>query len=210
MRVLLAEDHRLVRAGIRALLSAVPAVDVVAEADDGREALRLAHEKRPDLVLMDISMPGMNGLEAAQRISKELPEIKVIIVSMHANEEFVFQALRAGASGYLLKHAGASELEVALETVMRGRTYLSPSLSMTVKGDPHLAEGSPLDRLTPRQREILQLIAEGETNRGIAQILGISVKTVDTHRTLLMHKLDIHDVAGLVRYAVRVGLIFAA
>jgi DNA-binding NarL/FixJ family response regulator len=212
MRVMLAEDHALVRAGIRALLDTLPDVSVVAEAGDGREAMRLARDERPDIVLMDISMPLMNGLEAAERIRKEFPEIKVIIVSMHANEEYVWHALRTGAAGYLLKGANASELEVALAAVARGETYLSPSVSKVLADYIHHvgAEPTSLGRLTPRQREVLQLIAEGQTNREIATLLGISIKTVETHRSQLMETLDIHDVAGLVRFALRVGLIAPA
>jgi DNA-binding NarL/FixJ family response regulator len=212
MRVMLAEDHALVRAGIRALLDTLPDVSVVAEAGDGREAMRLARDERPDIVLMDISMPLMNGLEAAERIRKEFPEIKVIIVSMHANEEYVWHALRTGAAGYLLKGANASELEVALAAVARGETYLSPSVSKVLADYIHHVGPEPtsLGRLTPRQREVLQLIAEGQTNREIATLLGISIKTVETHRSQLMETLDIHDVAGLVRFALRVGLIAPA
>jgi DNA-binding NarL/FixJ family response regulator len=208
MRVLLAEDRALVRAGIHALLDQMPGVSVVAEASDGREALRLAHEHRPDIALLDIGMPGLNGLEAAQRITRELPEVKVIIVSIHSNEEYVWQALRSGAAGYVLKDASPSELEEALAAVAQGGTYLSPAIKKlfdSTMGRPR--ELSPLDRLTPRQREVLQLIAEGHTNRAIASILGISIKTVESHRTRLMETLDIHDVAGLVRFAIRVGLI---
>jgi len=209
MKVLLAEDHALVRAGIRALLDELPDVSVVAEAGDGREAMRLAHEHHPDVVLMDISMPLMNGLEAAERIAKDLPEVRVIILSMHANEEYVWHALRTGAKGYLLKGANASELEMALGAVGRGETYLSPSISTSVQEYMHDVGEEPtaLGRLTPRQREVLQLIAEGQTNRKIAATLGISIKTVETHRSQLMEALDIHDVAGLVRFALRVGLI---
>jgi DNA-binding NarL/FixJ family response regulator len=212
VKVLLAEDHALVRAGIRALLDGLPDVSVVAEAGDGREAIRLARELSPDVVLMDISMPLMNGLEAAERISKELPEVRVIIVSMHANEEYVWHALRTGVAGYMLKGANASELEDALAAVARGETYLSPSVSKSV-GDyiDHVGtEPTELGRLTPRQREVLQLIAEGHTNREIAALLEISIKTVESHRTQLMDTLDIHEVAGLVRFAVRVGLITSA
>lgn len=212
MRVMLAEDHALVRAGIRALLDGLPNVSVVAEAGDGREAMRLAHEHSPDIVLMDVSMPLMNGLDAAERINKELPDTKIIIVSMHANEEYVWHALRIGAAGYLLKGANASELETALETVARGDTYLSPSVAKSVAEymSEVGAEPTSLGRLTPRQREVLQLIAEGHTNREIAALLGISIKTVETHRTQLMETLDIHEVAGLVRFALRVGLITSA
>ena len=212
MKVLLAEDHALVRAGIRALLDGLPNVSVVAEAGDGREAMRLAHEHLPDIVLMDVSMPLMNGLEAAERINKELPTTKVVIVSMHANEEYVWHALRVGAAGYLLKGANATELETALATVARGETYLSAAVAKSVAEymQDVGAEPTLLGRLTPRQREVLQLIAEGHTNREIAALLGISIKTVETHRTQLMEALDIHDVAGLVRFALRVGLITSA
>lgn len=212
MRVMLVEDHALVRAGLRALLDTLPDVSVVAEAGDGREAIKIAHERCPDIVLMDISLPLMNGLEAAERINKDLPEVKVIIVSMHANEEYVWQALRIGASGYLLKGANASELELALAAVSRGETYLSASLSNAVADYFRQmgTEPTALGRLTPRQREVLQLIAEGQTSREIAALLGISIKTVETHRTQLMETLNIHDVAGLVRFALRVGLITSA
>jgi len=212
MRIMLAEDHALVRAGIRALLDDLPNVSVVAEAGDGREAIRLAQALLPDVVLMDVSMPLMNGLEAAERISKELPETKVIIVSVHSNEEYVWHALRIGAAGYLLKGSSASELEVALDTVARGEVYLSPAVAKLVQQYMHDVGAEPtwLGRLTPRQREVLQLIAEGHTNREIAKLLGISIKTVETHRMQLMDTLNIHDVAGLVRFALRVGLITSA
>jgi DNA-binding NarL/FixJ family response regulator len=216
LRVLLAEDHALVRAGFRALLQTVDNVHVIAEAGDGRAALRLIEEHQPDVVLMDIAMPGLNGLEAAARVAKEFPRVRVIILSMHANEEYVLQALRAGAAGYLLKDADTVELELALKTVIRGEVYLSPAVSRYVAGYIRRmgdvpAGGSPdigrYERLTPRQREILQLIAEGNTTREIARILNVSAKTVETHRARLMEELDIHDVAGLVRYAIRVGLV---
>jgi DNA-binding NarL/FixJ family response regulator len=209
-RILLADDHTLVRAGFRALLAGIPDVQVIAEAGDGREALRLIEEHQPDLVLMDISMPGLNGLEAAARVASESPYVRVIILSMHANEEYVVQALQSGAAGYLLKDADAAELEIAVRAVSRGETYLSPPVSKQVIADylRRIGEGgSLLEALTPRQREVLQLIAEGHTSREMAQILGISLKTVESHRTALMRRLDIRDVAGLVRYAIRVGLV---
>jgi DNA-binding NarL/FixJ family response regulator len=208
--VLLAEDHALVRAGFRALLENLPGIQVVAEAGDGREALRLIETHRPDVVLMDITMPGLNGLEAAARVASEFPYVHVIILSMHANEEYVLQALRAGAAGYLLKDADPAELEMAVTAVARGETYLSPPVSKRVIADYVRRvgdESSSLVRLTPRQREVLQLITEGHTTREIARILDISVKTVETHRTQLMERLDIHDIAGLVRYAIGVGLV---
>lgn len=217
VRILLAEDHKLVRAGIRALLQSLPGVEVVAEASDGREALRLAEAHRPDIVFMDIAMSGMNGLEATTRIARDFPDVRVIILSMHANEEYVLQALRAGASGYLLKDAGTAELEIAVAAVARGETYLSPAISKHVI-DEYMRrvsggqagggnDNNPFDRLTPRQREILQLIAEGHTMQDIARILNISLKTVETHRAQLMERLDIYDVPGLVRYAIRIGLV---
>jgi DNA-binding NarL/FixJ family response regulator len=210
IKVLLAEDHTLVRAGIRALVQKLEEVDVVAEAGDGREALRLIETHHPDVVLMDIAMSGLNGLDATARITKEFPNVRVIILSMHANEEYVLQALRAGAVGYLLKDAGTAELELAIRSVAREETYLSPAISKHVVSDYVRRMGgepSSLERLTRRQREILQLIAEGHSTQEIAQMLSISVKTVETHRSQLMERLDIHDVASLVRYAIRVGLV---
>lgn len=210
IRMMLAEDHTLVRAGIRALLQNLEEVEVVAEAGDGREALRLVEMYEPDVVLMDIAMAGLNGLEATARISKTFPHVRVIILSMHANEEYVLQALRAGAVGYLLKDAGTAELELAIRAVARNETYLSPLVSKHVVADYVRRVGgepSSLERLTRRQREILQLIAEGHSTQEIAQMLSISVKTVETHRSQLMERLDIHDVAGLVRYAIRMGLV---
>lgn len=219
IKVLLADDHKLVRGGIRALLNKIAGVEVVAEADDGREALELADEHRPEVVMMDIAMSGMNGLEATIRLTKDHPNIQVIILSMHTNEEYVLQALRSGARGYLLKDADIAELELALQAVSRGETYLSPRISKHVISEyvrrvgadmERAEETSPLqllDRLTPRQREVLQLLAEGNKTQELAEILNISVKTVETHRTQLMERLDIHDIAGLVRFAIRVGLV---
>jgi DNA-binding NarL/FixJ family response regulator len=210
IRVLLADDHALVRAGFRALLQSIPDMQVVAEASDGYEALRLVAEHQPSVVLMDIAMPGLNGLEAAARLAREFPHVRVIILSMHLSEEYVLQALHAGAAGYLLKDADAAELELALRAIVRGEVYLSPAVSKQVVADYIRRTGgepSSLEGLTPRQREVLQLIAEGHTTKEIAQRLDVSVKTVDTHRTQLMERLDIHDVAGLVRYAIRMGLV---
>lgn len=210
IRVLLAEDHALVRAGFRALLSKLPGIEVVAEAADGREALALVKMHQPDVILMDISMAGLNGLEAAVRIAKEFPEVRVLMLSAHANEDYVKQALRAGAAGYLVKDAGLSELELAVQAVARGETYLSPAVSKHVVADylrRARAEPDLVELLTPRQREILQLIAEGHSTKEIARILHVSPKTVETHRTQLMERLDIHDIAGLVRYAIRVGVL---
>jgi DNA-binding NarL/FixJ family response regulator len=179
--------------------------------------LRLINTYQPDVVLMDIAMAGLNGLEATARVTKEFPPVRVIILSMHSNEEYVAQALRAGAAGYLLKDAVAAELELAVTAVARGETYLSPAVSKHViadylrrAGGGETSGGSelpPSDPLTPRQREILQLIAEGRSTKEIASTLHLSVKTVETHRTQLMARLDIHEVAGLVRYAIRIGLV---
>lgn len=209
IRVLLADDHALVRAGLRKLLESLSGVAVVGEAGDGREALALAASKKPDLVLLDITMPGLNGLEAAERIAREHPGTRVILLSMHASEEHVLRALRAGASGYLPKDAALGELELAINAVRKGETYLSPAVSRHVSDYVRRtgAEAEPRESLTPRQREILQLIAEGQSTKRIAATLGVSVKTVETHRSQLMEKLDIHDVAGLVRYAIRIGLV---
>ena len=212
IRILLADDHALVRAGIGALLRTLPGMEVVAEAADGREALALVKTHLPDLVLMDVSMAGLNGLEAAAQIVKEYPQVRVLMLSAHANEDYVKQALRAGAAGYLLKHAAISELELALQAVARGETYLSPAVSKQVIADYVRRVGDEtnlLELLTPRQREILQLIAEGHSTKEIARILHVSVKTVETHRTQLMERLDIHGIAGLVRYAIRAGILDA-
>ena len=188
-RVLLADDHALVRAGIRSLLEKMSGIEVVAEAGDGYEALELTKKHFPNVVLMDIALPGLNGLEALARATKEFPAVKVIILSMHANEEYVLRALRS---------------------VTRGETYLSPRISKRVIGSylERLGNERPLrEELTPRQREIVQLIAEGKSTKEIAFLLKVSVKTVEAHRAQLMARLDIHDVAGLVRYAMRVGLV---
>ena len=210
IRLLLADDHTLVRAGIRGLLAALPDVEVVGETGDGQEALRLAETLRPNVVLLDIGMPGLNGLEVATRLAKLDPAIRAVILSMHATEEYVLRALRAGAAGYLLKGSAVAELEVAIRAVARGDPYLSPAVSRRVV-DEYLSRtgnaAEPLESLTPRQREILQLLAEGHTNKEIAQRLGLSHRTVEAHRNQLMKRLDVHDIAGLVRFAMRVGLV---
>jgi RNA polymerase sigma factor (sigma-70 family) len=200
----LADDHALVRAGIRALVQSVPEFEVVGEAGDGREALQLAKTLQPDVMLLDVAMPELNGLDAIPRILKQNAKIAVIVLSMHASREYVLRAVHAGAAGYVLKNAAVDELENAIRAVARGNKYLTPAISAQI------IEGvgnDALESLTQRQREILQLIAEGRTTRQIAEVLHISVKTVETHRTVLMKRLDLHDVAGLVRYAIRVGLV---
>jgi len=209
IRIILADDHTLVRAGFRALFQSIEGIEVVAEASDGREALRLIGVHQPDIILMDIAMAGLNGLEAAARVVQEFPHVRVVMLSMHANEEYVLQALRAGAMGYLLKDASVTELELAIKAVVRNETYLSPAVSKHVVEYVQRIGGEPnsLERLTARQREILQLIAEGRTTQEIAGTLNISVKTVESHRAQLMERLDIHDVAGLVRYAIRMGVV---
>ena len=213
VRVLLADDHALVRAGIRALLEGLEGVTVVAEAGNGSEILELARKHRPDVVLLDISMPGLGGLEASALLKQELSEVRVVMLSMHANEEYVLQALRAGASGYMLKDSATAELELALQAVMQGETYLSPRISkQMVEGYVQRVGGEPpkSDNLTPRQRQVLQLIAGGHSTKEIAFRLELSVKTVETHRAQLMDRLQIRDIAGLVKYAIRNGLVTAA
>ena len=212
IRVVLADDHALVRAGIRALLEKLPGIEVVGEADNGRQALELVRKSAPNLILLDISMAELGGLEVLPRIVKDFPGVKVLILSGHANEEYVLRALRSGAAGYMLKDAATAELQLAIDSVIQDKTYLSPSISRTVI-DSYLERVggpfSPLEQLTPRQREILQLIAEGKNTKEIAHTLGISVKTVEAHRLQLMARLSIHDLPGLVRYAVRSGLVSA-
>jgi DNA-binding NarL/FixJ family response regulator len=210
IKVVLADDHAVVRAGIRAMLYGVAEVQIVGEAANGREALMLVEEHQPHVLLADISMPEMNGLETTIRVAKDFPEVRVIMLSMHAAEEYVWQALRAGAVGYLLKDSDVLELETAIQTVVAGKTYLTPAVSKHVVENYIQRLGSKAsiaDVLTPRQREILQLVAEGMMTKEIARRLGLSAKTVETHRSRLMERLDIHDVPGLVRYAMRMGWI---
>jgi DNA-binding NarL/FixJ family response regulator len=211
IRVVLADDHTLVRAGIRALLEKMAGVEVVGEASDGREVLELARKHRPEVVLMDVAMPGLNGLEAAARVVQELSDVRVIMLSMHDNEAYYWRALKAGAVGYLLKRGAKAELESALRQVMRGGIYLSREIATQMASKDPL-QGlatwkTPLEQLTGRQREILQLIAEGRNTKGIADILKVSPKTVEYHRLKLMEGLKVHDIPGLVRFALRMGLI---
>ena len=210
MKVLLADDHALMRKGIRAVLAALPGIDVVAETADGREALALIEELRPDVAVVDITMPGLNGLEVAQRVPKLSPRTRVLVLSMHADELHVAHALRGGVAGYLLKEAAASELHAAVHAVARGEAYLSPTISRSVVEAFMRGEEPPTDPLaglTQRQREILQLVAEGKPSKVIAATLGLSIKTIEAHRTNLMRRLEIRDIAGLTRFAVEAGLL---
>ena len=210
IRVLLADDHTLIRAGIRALLERAEEIEVVGEAGDGYEVLELTRRHKPDLVLLDIAMPKLSGFEVLERIRIEFPSLRVIILSVHDTEEYARKALRAGAAGYLPKRAASSELELAVKQVARGEEYVSPAISGRVEIDRDQA--MPKNRvlnaeLTPRQHGVLRMIAEGLSTKQMAEVLGISAKTVETHRALLMDRLNIHDVAGLVRYAIKIGLV---
>jgi DNA-binding NarL/FixJ family response regulator len=212
IRVLLAEDHTIVRKGLRSLLDAEPDIEVVGEADNGRQAIQQVRDLSPDVVLMDITMPELNGLEATRRIKGQFPQVQVLVLSMHANEQYVFEILRAGASGYLVKQSAVAELVLAIRAVHRGDGFLSPAISRTVIDEySRRAEATmsdtQYDRLTPREREVLQLVAEGHSNREIADALCISIKTVEAHRAHLMDKLDLHNTAELTRYAIAKGLI---
>lgn len=203
--VLLVEDHTLIRAGIRALLEKMDGIEAVGEAGDGHNALALASRLQPDVVLMDITLPGMDGLEAARRLQNDYPHIKVLMLTMHSSSEFVARALSYGASGYLLKESASSELEVAVRAVAQGNKYLSPAVSghileQYLKHSPDLVD--PLSCLTARQREVFDLIVQGYTTKAMASHLSLSVKTVETHRQQLMQRLDIHDVAGLTRLSI--------
>ncbi len=217
IRILLVDDHALVRAGIRSLLANIAGVEVVAEAGDGREALKLVGIIHPDVVVMDVAMPGLNGLEATALILRDYPDTRIVVLSMHSNEEYVLRALQAGALGYLLKRASSNDLEQAILKAAKREIFLGPEISKQVikdyvrriagGGDAERPQPGQLDQLTARQREILQLIAEGKTTKEIASVLNLSFKTVETHRTQLMSRLDIHEVAGLVRYAIRTGVV---
>jgi len=214
VRVLLADDHVLVRAGIRALLEALPGLQIIGEVSDGRAALEALLKDRPDVAFLDIAMPGMNGIEVAERAAREAPKTRVVMLSMHNTSSHVVRALRAGAAGYLLKDAAADELPVLLRAVMNGETYLSPAIAKHVvdgflqrnTAEPDAAD-NPVEILTPRQREILQLVAEGRSTKEVASLLSLSIKTVEAHRSQIMERLDIHDLPGLVRFAIRTGLV---
>jgi DNA-binding NarL/FixJ family response regulator len=211
-RVVIAEDHTILREGLRALLSAESDLEVVGEAEDGRQAIRRVEELGPDLILTDLSMPKMNGVEAIREIKKRAPETKVLALTVHKAEEFILEVLQAGADGYILKDASSKELMMAIKSVLGGKRYLSPSVSQMViegylEGRKSIASSSPWDTLTKREREILKLIAEGHKNKEIADYLYISVKTVEKHRANLMKKLDLHSAAALTAYAMERGLV---
>jgi two-component system response regulator NreC len=215
VRVLIADDHAIVREGVRMILSTHPDIEVVGEASNGEQAVSLAQTLRPDVVVMDISMPGMNGIEATQQIRQRAAGVNVLALTMHEDDHYVFQLLKAGAAGYVLKRAAATDLVDAVRAAARGEAFLYPSVAKTVVAD-YLrrlqrgeAERKPYDGLTPREREVLALIAEGHTNQQIANRLFISIKTVQTHRAHIFEKLGLHDRTELVRYAIRVGLIDA-
>jgi len=208
--VLLAEDHTIVRKGLRALLEAEAGIAVVAEAEDGRAAIRLAQQRRPDVVVMDISMPGLNGIEATRLIKAQLPDTKVLILTRHTDETYVHAILEAGAAGYIVKKAAPVELIAAIRAVYHGDVFLGPEAAGIVMADNDWATPTPEDRyttLTPREREVLQLVAEGHPNREIADVLHISVKTVENHKASLMNKLGVHSTAELTQYAIRRGVI---
>lgn len=211
IRVILADDHPIVRSGIRAELEKIPGVEVLAEASDGHEALELVASLKPNVVFMDISMHRLNGLEATARITRDFPGTRVIILSMHQNEEYYWQALRAGAAGYVLKKAATAELSAAVKRVSEGGLYLSREISARLLKKLPLQQlahrKSPLEQLTERQREILQLIAEGQTTKEIAFLLKVSPKTIEYHRMELMRRLNIFDIPGLVRFALKNHLI---
>ena len=209
IRLLVIDDHTLIRAGISALLERMEHIEVVGEAGDGSEAIGLIEELTPDVILLDLELPGLSGFEVLEQTTANFPEIKVIVLSVHDAEEYAMRALQSGAAGYLPKSAASTELERAIDQVVRGEKYLPTAIAQNapIKSDgSEVPETLQLD-LTPRQREVLTLIAEGYSTKDIARALGISVKTVETHRTQLMDRLNIHDVASLVRYAIKMKLV---
>ncbi|GCE20620.1 response regulator [Dictyobacter kobayashii] len=212
IRILLADDHTILRAGLKMMLNAQPDMEVVGEAQDGRQAIQEAQRIQPDVILMDITMPDINGIEATKQIKRLLPDVRILVLTMHEHDEYVFQALRAGAAGYMLKEAADTELITAIHVIKSGQFYLSPTAQSVVVGDylQRVRTGEERDSyssLTEREREILKLVAEGHTNNQIAERLIISPKTVDTHRTHIMDKLNLHSRAELVKYAMRRGLL---
>jgi DNA-binding NarL/FixJ family response regulator len=206
IQVLLADDHQVVRQGLRGLLER-EGFRVVGEAADGREAVRLAETTHPDVTILDLAMPSLNGVEAAREILRAAPRTKAILLTMHTDDPYVLEALRAGVSGYVLKTQAADDLVQAIREVSRGSIYLSPGVSRTVVDAYRSKSDLPPDPLSPREKEVLQLVAEGKTTKEVAGILGISVKTAESHRMHIMSKLDIHETASLVRYAIRRGII---
>jgi DNA-binding NarL/FixJ family response regulator len=209
VKILIADDHALFRAGLRALLTDAAGRDGVLEAGDGAEAVRLAREHAPELVFLDIAMPVLGGLAAIEQVKAAQPAARVIVLSMHLNEEYIRRALAAGADGYMVKDSAPSELQVAVQAVMHGRHYLSPAAASLLiqQAMPGIREADPLQALSPRQTEVLRMVAQGLSTKEIARVLSLSPKTVDIHRAQIMQRLDIHDVAGLTRFAVRVGLV---
>jgi two-component system, NarL family, response regulator NreC len=207
IRILLVDDHALVRQGFKMILVAQADMEIVGEAGNGREAIQLAEELRPDIVVMDVAMPELNGIEATRRLLASLPHTRVIALSMHKDSVYVREILRAGARGYLLKDSPAGDLVSAVRSVASGESYLSPGVSNAVLDDYRRHVTNPIDLLTTREREVLQMIAEGKTNKEIAGVLNLSVYTVDAHRGRIMEKLNLHSINELVRFAVRNGLI---
>ena len=215
IKIMIADDHTIIRQGMRKLFEAYPELQIVGESQDGEEAVELVKQLLPDLIIMDISMPGLNGLEATRQIKKRFPETKILILTMHAEKEYIFKILQSGASGYLLKGSAIDELVTAIHAVDRGESYLSPPISKSIIED--YVGGGPKSRgalrsqpLTTREREVLQLIAEGHTSKRIATRLSLSSKTVETHRSHIMQKLNIHNAAGLIRYAIQKGWVEVA
>jgi two-component system response regulator NreC len=213
-KVLIADDHAIVREGVRMILAKEPDIEVVGEAEDGQQALDLVEQRRPNVVIMDLSMPGMGGIEATKKVKEQHPKVNVLVLTMHEDESYVFQLLRAGASGYVLKRAAAQDLVQAVRAAAKGEAFLYPSVARKVVEDylKRVEAGEGRDRydgLTEREREILTLIAQGLSNQHIAEKLFISIKTVQTHRAHVLEKLGLHDRTELVRYAIRKGLIEA-
>jgi len=207
IRILLADDHAVVRQGFKMILDAQPDMEIVGEAANGRQAVDLAEQLRPDVVVMDVAMPELNGIEATRRLASSVPHVRVVALSMHKDSVYVREILRAGARGYLLKDSGAADLVAAIHAVASGESYLSPSVSNAVLDDYRRHATNPIDLLTSREREVLQLLAEGKTNKEIAGVLNLSVYTVEAHRGRIMEKLNLHSIGELVRFAVRNGLI---
>jgi DNA-binding NarL/FixJ family response regulator len=207
IRILLADDHAVVRQGFKMILAAQPDMEIVGEAANGREAVELAQQLSPDVVVMDVSMPELNGIEATRRLASLVSRARVVALSMHKDSVYVREILRAGARGYLLKDSGAADLVAAIRAVASGESYLSPAVSNAVLDDYRRIATNPIDLLTSREREVLQLLAEGKTNKEIANVLNLSVYTVDAHRGRIMEKLNLHSIGELVRFAVRNGLI---